>query len=304
MLLTRAATRLSPASRAVPLRLSALRPLCTTAKAKGAGLKGDDKPMFGKSVAGDSDSAAQHMHDINKGRWEYLSDFTRSMDKGPVKLKFGEAEMTAEQKAQDEAAAKALTMIQRSLWAGALMAVVGCAAAWQITKLWLGVANVAEFKVAMGSKMPKVSGDMQDSLVGRKLKEKAEVSRDAISEDPELTAWRRGLRDKFNTPEGAALARQNSVLMAQAREKERLVRKGQSEGGPAGGPPPERRANLVRQLSTRAGSAPDLVRKRSGVAVPPSKPAAEAVVAAEPAPTPAAPVEFTFPSGAKAPSAE
>ena len=307
-MLSRGSTRAAPL-RLSALRLSALRPLST--KATGAGAKAGEKTSFGREVAGDSDSAAQHLHDINKGRWEYLSDFTKSMDKGPVKLQFGEAERSAEQKAQDEAAEKALTMIQRSLWVGSLLAVAGCAAAWQITKRWLGVSNVAEFKEAMGSKMPKVSGSMEDSMVGRKMKEKAVESRDAISEDPELTAWRRSLRDKFNTPEGAAIARQNSVLMAQAREKERLVRKGRSEGGPEGGPPPERRANLVRQLSARAGSAPPPTRSGAAAAAapPPPKPAAEegaaAPAAAEPAPkpTPAAVAEFKFPSGAKPPGA-
>ena len=294
-MLTRAVT--------APLRRSALRPLCTAATSKGAGLKAGDKPSFGRAVAGE-DSAAQHMSDINKGRWEYLSDFTRSMDKGPVKLQFGEGEKNAEQKAQDEAAGDALTMIQRSIWMGSLMAVVGCAAGWVIAKRWLGVSDMAGFAEAMGSKMPKVSGSMEDSMVGRKLKEKAVESRDAISEDPELTAWRRSLRDKFNTPEGAALARENSVFMAEARQKERIVRKGQSQGGPEGGPPPERRrANLVRQLSARAGSP--LPPTRSGAAAAAAKPAVEASAAAEPAPmpTPAALAQYEFPSGARAPSA-
>ena len=42
----------------------------------------------------------------------------------------------------------------------------------------------------------QVSGDMEDSAVGRRMKQQAAVSRDAISEDPELTAWRRSMRDK------------------------------------------------------------------------------------------------------------
>jgi hypothetical protein len=42
----------------------------------------------------------------------------------------------------------------------------------------------------------QVSGDMEDSAVGRRLKQQSAASRDAISEDPELTAWRRSMRDK------------------------------------------------------------------------------------------------------------
>ena len=87
------------------------------------------------------------------------------------------------------------------------------------------VLPVAKRLLAPGD-VPKVSADVNTSLVGRKLHEVNQESRDRISEDPELTAWRRSLRSKFNTEEGAALARQNSLLMAEQRAEERRVRKG------------------------------------------------------------------------------
>ena len=74
-------------------------------------------------------------------------------------------------------------------------------------------------------RMPKVSGKLEDGAVGRRIKEAAEVSRDGISENQELTDWRRSLRSKFNTPEGAAVARQNSIMLAERREAERALRK-------------------------------------------------------------------------------
>ena len=37
--------------------------------------------------------------------------------------------------------------------------------------------------------------------------------------------WRRSLRGKFNSPEGAELARQNSAVLAKGREQERISRK-------------------------------------------------------------------------------
>jgi flagellar capping protein FliD len=70
----------------------------------------------------------------------------------------------------------------------------------------------------------------EEVLLSTPRHEVNEEARDKISEDPELTAWRRSLRGKFNTKEGAELARANSLLMAEKRAEERLRRKGHSDG--------------------------------------------------------------------------
>ena len=80
----------------------------------------------------------------------------------------------------------------------------------------------------MNQKMPKVAADMDHSLVGKRMHEMNESSRDKISEDPELTAWRRSLRAKFNTEQGAEIARANSLVLAEQRAEERRVRKAAS----------------------------------------------------------------------------
>ena len=54
---------------------------------------------FGKAVAAD-DSAAQNMTDIGRGRYEYIGDFMASMQRGPVKLEFGDRAPTEKERAQ------------------------------------------------------------------------------------------------------------------------------------------------------------------------------------------------------------
>ena len=150
------------------------------------------------------------MHDIGKGRWAFVGDFVASMNKGPVKVDFGKdaKPLTEKQKAIDDLNERNLKLIQRSLVIGSGLALGACVIGWQVTKWVYGVKNVNEFADVMRSRMPKVSGSLEDSALGRKLKESSEKSRDAISENAELTDWRRSLRGKFNSEEGAALARQ------------------------------------------------------------------------------------------------
>ena len=204
---------------------------CKSTSGGGAGKVAESdkqgKDKFGRSHAGDDSAAGSLMHDIGKGRFEYLSDFTASMNKGPVKLDFGkEAKPRSEkEKAQDELNERNLQMIQRSLMIGSALAVGGCLLGWQLTKWYYGVKNVSEFGDVMKEKLPKVSGNMEDSAVGRRLKESSEQSREAISESAELTDWRRSLRNKFNTEEGARIARQNSLVLAEKREQEKIARK-------------------------------------------------------------------------------
>ena len=206
--------------------------------------KSKPTPTFGKQVAPDDTSQAQLMHDISRGKFEYIGDFMASLNRGPVKLDYGKdaKPISEKERLQDELNERNLKMIQRSLLLGSLAAAGGCFLGWQLTKLYYGVRNITEFNEVMRERMPKVSGSMEDSLIGRKLKEEALQSRDAISENPELANWRRSLRGKFNTEEGAKLARENSITLAQKREEERAARAlgktptGSGSAMPLGGP--------------------------------------------------------------------
>ena len=217
-------------SRPVPCWSAVVRCKSTTGAGKGTGKVtdgGKEGPQFGHSHAGDDTASSQLMHDIGKGRFQYLGDFTASLNKGPVKLDFGkEAKPRSEkEKEQDELNERNLQLIQRSLLIGSALAAGGCILGWQLTKWFYGVKNVGEFGEVMREKLPKVSGSMEDSAVGRRLKESSEHSREAISESAELTDWRRSLRNKFNTEEGARIARQNSLVLAEKREQEKISRK-------------------------------------------------------------------------------
>lgn len=202
----------------------AIRSLSASSSSKGGPPKG---PQFGKQVAGDDAAAAQGLHDIGRGRFQYLGDFVASMNKGPVKLDFSKETKPLSQKdiERDQLNERNLKMIQRSLMLGSALAVAGCVIGWQVTKWYYGVKDMKEFGAVMKERMPKVSGSLEDSMIGRKLKETSEQSRESISENAELTDWRRSLRDKFNTEEGAALARKNSQILADKRKAEKAMRK-------------------------------------------------------------------------------
>ena len=129
----------------------------------------------------------------------------------------------------DELNERNLQLIQRSLVLGSLMAAGGCYLGWVLTKWYYGVQNMNEFSEVMKQKVPKVSGDLKESMIGRRMQEASEKSGEAISENPELTDWRRSLRNKFNTKEGAEIARHNSINMAERREQERIARRAKSE---------------------------------------------------------------------------
>eukprot|EP00965_Chrysotila_dentata_P112747 3725395-Pleurochrysis_carterae.AAC.1 len=85
---------------------------------------------------------------------------------------------------------------------------------------------------------PPVTGEAKETVLGRHLQELSEHSRDSISESEKLAEWRRSLRSSFNTEEGAKLARENSILLAELRKEERIARKSSKEHkehrGPAG----------------------------------------------------------------------
>lgn len=216
---------------ALGLRLAS-RSLCSKPKGNAsetlAQTAKEEAPQFGKKKGGSDDAPAQLMHEVGAGRYEYIGDFMKSMNKGPVKLDFSKdaKPLTEKQKRMDQVNENNLQMIKKSLIFGSALAGVACFLGWQVTKWYYGVKNVTEFSAVMKERMPKVSGKLEDSAVGRKLKEKAETDlRDGISESEELAAWRRSLRGKFNSPEGAAVARQNSLMLAERREAERALRK-------------------------------------------------------------------------------
>ena len=56
-------------------------------------------PEFGTNVAAE-DSAAQLMHDAQRGKFQYVNDFAQSLNTGPVKLSFKDAPKTQEDEAQ------------------------------------------------------------------------------------------------------------------------------------------------------------------------------------------------------------
>ena len=212
----------------------AVRCLTTSGKkaaAGGAGSK-DEPPKFGKSVADDA-APAQMMHDVTKGKFAYIGDFVQSLDKGPVKLDFGKKEVVKSEKQQkiDELNERNLQMIKRSLIMGSVLAGMACAIGWQVTKWVYGVKSIAEFGEVMQQRMPKVSGSLEDSAVGRTLKEASESSKESISESETITDWRRFVRAKFNSPEGAKIAREYSMVMADKREAEKALRKSRKPVG-------------------------------------------------------------------------
>ena len=167
------------------------------------------------------------MHDATKGKYEYIGDFAASLNRGPVKVEFGSKAkpITEKQRKIDEMNERNLTLIQRSMVVGTALVAISGVVGWKLTKWYYGVKDVHEFADVMHERMPKVSGKLEDSALGRKLQAASEKSRDTISENAELTDWRRSLRGKFNSPEGAKLARENSLVLRQQRESERIVRK-------------------------------------------------------------------------------
>ena len=180
-------------------------------------------PKFGRDIAGE-DSAAQGLHAMGAGRYEYIADFWRSLNRGPVKLEFGDKAPSLEELERAAVQERAMRHIQRSLMVGTFAAFAGCGLGWWITKKALGVKDIGEFGEAMGERLPKVSGSVEDSAVGRSLQATSETSRDSISESELLTTWRRSMRGKFNTEEGAEIARKNSMILAENRAAERAER--------------------------------------------------------------------------------
>jgi len=193
--------------------------------AKPAGATEFSGQSYGKKVTEDESSHANQLHAMGPGRYEYLADFYKSLNKGPVKLELGAQapKLSAEDRRKAEEQDRAFKLMQRSMILGTVFAFVGGAIAWWVTKKILGVRDIAEFGDRMKTIAPKAGND--ESELTRSLKEATEGTRDAISESESLATWRRTVRAKFNTEEGATMARQNSILMAEKRQEERKARK-------------------------------------------------------------------------------
>ena len=171
-------------------------------------------------------SGSQIMHDAGAGKYAYIQDFANSMTEKKVKLSFTEKPMSEKERRAFEQNEANLKMVQRSMVIGSVCAFLGVGVGWFLTKRALGVSDAKEFSAKMHDKMPKVSDNMQSTKIGAMLQERSYESRDAISESEELTAFRRSLRNKFNTEEGKQLARANSIILAGQRAKERIERAG------------------------------------------------------------------------------
>ena len=147
-----------------------------TKAAKSAAEAIKQAPQFGTNVASE-ESAAQLMHDAQRGKFQYVSDFASSLNTGPVKLSFKDAPKTQEDEAQVPALCgawcmvhgawcmahgawcmvhgvgctsdqpnhpvqeRALSMIQRSVLMGSLAVLASGVIGWQITKWYMGVKN-------------------------------------------------------------------------------------------------------------------------------------------------------------------
>jgi len=194
--------------------------------------------QYGQQVAASETSAKQQLYMMGAGRYQYINDFWKSLEKGPVRLRDGAAHLSAKDIEQNEAQERAVKLMQRAMLLGTLLVFGSGAIGWWITKKVLGVANIAEFGEKMKEKFPKVTGEAKETVLGRHLQELSEHSRDSISESEKLAEWRRSLRSSFNTEEGAKLARENSILLAELRKEERIARKSSKEHkehrGPAG----------------------------------------------------------------------
>ena len=210
---------------------------------------------FGDKVANSEEALAQNMHQMTKGRYNYLADFWKSLNRGPVKLTYDKTNGTDAEKERDAAQSRAIVLISRAMVLGSIVCVAGCAAGWWVLKKALGVADAREFSEFMGQRLPKLK---DEASVGQSLKRANEISHDSISENESLALLRRSVRGKFNTEEGARIARENSIQMAEIRAKERIARRSKSatvvmSGAPAGGP--------TAQESAASNDTPKLLRR-------------------------------------------
>ena len=71
---------------------------------------------------------------MGAGRYAYLQDFYKSLQRGKVKLDFADKPLSAREKAAEEAREKAVQIIGRSMAIGGVLVLVCFGVAWQMTK--------------------------------------------------------------------------------------------------------------------------------------------------------------------------
>lgn len=128
--------------RACHLRVAAFRSgrwQSTGGAATGGKTPASKKPSFsdakyGLEHAKSETSAAAQLHAMGAGRYAYLQDFYKSLQRGRVKLDFSEKPLTARELAEEEAREKAVTIMGRSIALGGVLVLACFGVAWQMIK--------------------------------------------------------------------------------------------------------------------------------------------------------------------------
>lgn len=128
--------------RAVPVRGAAcrlgrwqpIRGAATGDKAPASKKPSYSDAKYGREHAKSESSAAAQMHAMGAGRYAYLQDFYKSLQRGRVKLDFNEKPPTARELAEEQAREKAVQIMGRSMALGGLLVLACFGVAWQMIK--------------------------------------------------------------------------------------------------------------------------------------------------------------------------
>jgi len=143
-----------------------------------------------------------------------------------VKLREDSSEESQRERRLNEAQVRAVKMMQRGVVLVTLLIFGSGVAGWFGVKRMLGVGDAKEFGEAMKEHAPQASSF---ETVGRRLQTVSQRWGDAISSNEWLIRWRRNMRERFNDPEGAKIARENSLVMAERRVRQRIARRAMRE---------------------------------------------------------------------------
>mmetsp|Transcript_48122 Transcript_48122/g.104230 ORF Transcript_48122/g.104230 Transcript_48122/m.104230 type:complete len:179 (-) Transcript_48122:364-900(-) len=157
---------------------------------------------------------------------QYVFQFWKSLNQGPVKLREDSSEESQRERRLNEAQVRAVKMMQRGVVLVTLLIFGSGVAGWFGVKRMLGVGDAKEFGEAMKEHAPQASSF---ETVGRRLQTVSQRWGDAISSNEWLIRWRRNMRERFNDPEGAKIARENSLVMAERRVRQRIARRAMRE---------------------------------------------------------------------------
>jgi hypothetical protein len=89
---------------------------------------------YGIEHAKSETSPAAQLHAMGAGRYAYLQDFYKSLQRGRVKLDFSEKPLTARELAEEEAREKAVQIMGRSIALGGVLVLACFGVAWQMIK--------------------------------------------------------------------------------------------------------------------------------------------------------------------------